>query len=493
MKYQTSKLKERSLGFVAFFALMLFASCSNDFLDIGAEDRIDKTTFYQTDAELVNAINGVYAKQRIVFNHYGTYYLQDSRSDNAALNQQDQPERVASDVFQELTNNQEMLISWSQLYDVVNHANAIIANDREVEGNQELVKRIIGEAKFLRAYTYYQIVTTWGGVPLRLLPSEDFDNIVVGTSPESEVYEQIKADLDDAIEVLPAIYGGGKGNEVGRATKYAALTLLGKVELQLGNKSDAETTLRQVLGHYQLLDNYADIYAAGNDNTQESIYEVSFDPAGNTGYSLPNWFIPNDEAIRLGIAAGGNPAQILQLFPTQSLMDEFEAGDLRAAATFSIALGDNDPYVSKFIDLAAASQGYNINMVLLRYSDVLLSLAEAIGENNEAYDLINQVRRRGFGFDPNTPNASVDIDMASPGTFQEKILHERRVEFAFEHQRWTDLKRLKTPEEVVQLMKDQLFEQEGKNYDVKTTDLLFPIPLLEIQISDGAVTQNPGY
>lgn len=481
------------MGFVAFFTLILIASCSEDFLDIGAEDRIDKTIFYQTDEELINAINGVYAKQRIVFNHYGTYYLQDSRSDNAALNQQDQPERVASDVFQELTNNQEMLISWSQLYDVINHANAIIVNDKEVQGDQELIKRIVGEAKFLRAFTYFQIVTTWGGVPLRLIASEDFDNIIVPTSPANEIYEQIKADLNEAIAILPVSYEGGKGKEVGRATKYAALTLLGKVELQFGNKPAAETALRQVLGKYQLLDNYTDVYAASNNNTQESIFEVSFDPAGNTGYSLSNWFIPNDEAIRLGIAAGGNAAQILQIFPTQSLMDEFEDGDLRAEATFGIAIADGDPYVSKFIDLAASSQGYDINMVLLRYSDVLLSLAEAIGENTEAYELINQVRRRGFGFDPNTPNASVDLSMASPGTFTDKILHERRVEFAFEHQRWSDLKRLKTPEEVVQLLKDQLLQQEGKSYDVKTTDLLFPIPLLEIQISDGAVTQNPGH
>ncbi|WP_273275177.1 RagB/SusD family nutrient uptake outer membrane protein [Maribacter polysiphoniae] len=491
MDYQTLKL--RLIGFSTYSILLMLISCSEDFLDIVAEDRIDKTSFYESDKELVNAINGVYAKQRIVFNHYGTYYLQDSRSDNAALNQQDQPERVQSDVFQELTNNQEMLISWSQLYDVINHANAIIANTKNVEGDQELVNRIVGEAKFLRAYTYFQIVTTWGDVPLRLLPSEDFDNVTVPTSSSSEVYNQIRIDLNEAISVLPENYIGGKGFEIGRVTKYAALTLLGKLELQIGNNEAAETALRQVIGRYRLLSDYADIYAAGNNNTAESIFEISFEPAGNTGFFLPNYFIPIDETQRLGIPAGGNADQILQFYPTQSLIDEFEINDLRADATFGIAVADNDPYVSKFKDLGAASQGHDVNIAVLRYADVLLSLSEAIGESSEGYELINQVRRRGFGFDPEMVNESVDINFTTPGSFNDKLLHERRVEFAFEHQRWSDLKRLLNPEEVVQLMKEQLFQQEGKDFEISTTDLLFPIPLLEIQISDGAVTQNPGY
>jgi len=478
---------------IAFMLATSLSSCGDDFLDIVPEDRIDKTTFYSTEQELVNAVNGIYAKQRVLYENTTTFFMQESRSDNAALNQQDQPERVASDVFQEFTSNQEMLRTWSLMYDVINHANAVIANDKEVSGDPGLIERLVAEAKFLRAFTYFQIVTSWGPVPLRLEPSTNFDDIIVPTSPASDIYNRIVSDLTESMAVLPDEYDGSSANEVGRATKFSALTLLGKVELQRGNNTAAETALRQVIGEYSLLPNFEDIHAAGNNNTVESIYEVSFDPSGNTGYFVPVALIPVDEALRLGIAAGGNSAQILQIFPTQSLMDAFEPGDLRAGETFSIAVADNDPYFSKYMDISASAQGHDINIVALRYADVLLMLAEAIGEGNEAYELINQVRRRGFGFDPNTPEPSVDINAATPGTFVDKLLHERRVEFAMEHHRWNDLKRLRSPQEIVDLMKAQLLEQEGNNYAITTDDLLFPIPLLEVQIAEGAVTQNPGY
>lgn len=484
--------KTRILGFLVIISTLMLFSCSDSFLEITPEDRIDRASFYSSEQELITAVNGVYAKQRSLFNMHQTFYINDSRSDNAALDQSNQPERVESDVFKELTNNQELLTTWSGLYDIINHANAIIANDREVTGNSSTINRVVAEAKFLRAFTYFQIVITWGAVPLRLEPSVDFNNVIVPTSPANDVYDQIIKDLNESIADLPETYNNSKGNEIGRVTKWAALTLLGKVELQRGNKSVAEAVLRQVINKYSLLPNYKDIHVAKNDNTIESIFEISFNPPNNTGLGLPATFVQIAEAQRLGIPAGA-AGQNHIIYPTQSLLAEFETGDLRAASTFSIAVSDGKPYISKFLDLNASSQGHNVNLVLLRYADVLLMLAESIGESDEAYELINQVRRRGFGFDPNVPNSSVDIGASTPGSFTEKVLHERRVEFAFEHQRWTDLKRIKSAQEIVDLMKAQLFQQEGKQFNITTNNLLFPIPILEIQLSNGTVTQNPGY
>ena len=169
---------------------------------------------------------------------------------------------------------------------------------------------------------------------------------------------------------------GAAKNEKGRATKYAAVTLLGKVELQAGDKTAAEAAFRQVIGKYSLLTDYSSVWAAGNKNTAEAIFEVNFLPDNQTGFGLPTTLIPASEAARLGIKAGG--ASVLTEFPTQDIIDAFEVGDLRKDASIAFAVDNGQAYISKFMDLNAATYGHNINWIVLRYADVLLSLAEAI-------------------------------------------------------------------------------------------------------------------
>jgi hypothetical protein len=151
-----------------------------------------------------------------------------------------------------------------------------------------------------------------------------------------------------------------------------------------------------------------------------------------------------------------------------------------------------DPYISKYIDLAAAGDGSDINLVLLRYADVLLMKAEADGENAASYELINQVRRRAFGGNPSVADSAADIDAASPGTFLEKVMLERRRELVFENQRWLDITRL-PDSEALSIINNHLALEYPEVPMVDAYRLIYAIPQTEIDVSNNVVTQNPGY
>jgi hypothetical protein len=477
--------------------LMISASC-DDFIDVAPDSTIDANAFFSNADELVFALNGVYALQRPIYGDNLYWIMHMGRSDNMIFGQGGNQADAAFDVFQEDAANNILVNIWVNHYILINNANTVIKRAAGVpfenSTEEQLIQRAAGEAKFLRAMTYFYLVTMWGGVPLRLEPTEDFDNVNLARSSAADVYEQIVSDLTDAINVLPPSYSGGPLNEKGRATRYAAQALLGKVYLQSGNASAASTVLSDVLGEYSLLADYTDIHAAGNDNTAESIFEVSYNPLNQTGLFDNNLLIPTSVASELGIVAGGF-TDLPPYIPTQDVQTIYEDGDLRADASFGLfdLDGTLTPYISKYIDLNAAGDGSDINMVVLRYADVLLMKAEADGESADSYELINQVRRRAFGQDPFVPDPSIDIDATTPGTFFEKVQLERRREFAFENQRWIDL--LRHPEsDVIAIMNDHLAaEREDGPYVIDAHNLLYAIPQFEIETSNGLVTQNPGY
>lgn len=495
----TSKFRhELKYKLIFFLTLTILTSCS-DFVNVVPEDRIDATAFNSTDQELLITLNGAYRL-------FGTglqvgdspgssmFMMLEARSDNAFMDHTDLGERVATDIFLENPSSIGVNTCWAALYKTVNLCNLVIKAGSGASGDPNLINRIIGEAKFLRAYNYFFMVNFWGGVPLRLTPTIDFDNLILPRATLAEVYDQIVKDLTESIQVLPESYNKSSGNEVGRATRYAALTLLGKVELQRGNKPAAETALRKVYGKYSLLPKFKDIHAPGNNNTAESIFEVDYNPNIQTGSNF--WrYIPNSVALKLGIASGGYTRAFPGFGATQDLIDAFDnPADLRIPYTYGLLAPGMLPggYITKYLDLTAASFGSDVNIVTLRYADVLLMLAESIGEGTEAYKLINIVRARA---------GLPDVGTSTPGTFTHKLLKERRLEFAFEMQRWLDLLRLPQNETLammrVQLAKQQAFFMQfptyiwGTTFNLSTNDLLYPIPQIEIDVSGGVVIQNP--
>ena len=375
---------------------------------------------------------------------------------------------VRYDDFEETTIDYVGRDSWIAHYKGIGRANSVIGRIEDVDMDASQKARIVGEAKFLRSLLYYNLATTFGNVPLVLNEAtsadDDKENVQV---PVAQIYSQIAADLTEAESSLPSTAKGG------RATKGAAAALLGKVYLTQGDKTSAASALKRVSG-YSLVDNYADLWGVENEFNKESIFEVSYE----SGYGVLGNLYTSAMNTELGATVTSGPRN----FPTKSLISSYEAGDTRFEASIagigSEAVGfaaDGAGWCIKYgtTNPSTDNDGPN-NWVVLRYADVLLMLAEALGESTESYGYINQVRARaGLGA----------ISSSTTGTFAEKLLQERKVELAFEGHRWPDLKRFGVAASVM--------SSDQRAIDIRGR-LNLAIPQREMDINPDFV-QNPGY
>ncbi len=465
---------------VLVISISILSSCSKDFLDVVPVDRIPKEEFFKTEADLTSAVYGIYAAQRNLYvdNELGLYNLEETQSDNTNQIYGLQTEHRAVDNFTVQSGNTSITGTWASAYYAINLCNAVVDRGPAIDMDETTKAQLIGEALFVRACIYFQLVQDYGAIPLRVKETVTLagDNNMTRTSVDS-VYTQIVADLQLAASTLPASYSG---TAVGRATSYAANALLGKVSLQHGDPASAVTALRKVVftgSPYSLLPNYADLWNPANKNSAESIFEIQFLPPLD-GSPYWNYFAPASLNV-----PGGQNRSVAPNTPNQDLIDEYESGDTRLAASIGID-PNNRPYILKFKDpgVIVGNDASN-DIPVLRYADAILLLAEALGETGEAYDLINTVRSRAH-LGP--------IDASTPGTFIHKLMHERRVELAFELQRWHDLHRL--PEaETISIMNANLAEVfPGLNITMDSHSLIAPIPNTELG-SNKLATQNPGY
>ena len=332
-----------------------------------------------------------------------------------------------------------------------------------------LGERIKGEALFIRSLVYYNLAVTFGNIPLQL-EEVTSPNVEINQVSADVIYNgQIAVDLEEAEGLLPASYSG---SGAGRATSGAAATLLGLVHLTNGNDGQAETALRRVVSsqEYELVPDYTDIWGASNENNIESIFEIQYKSGGQgTGSGFTEYYSP-DLSISGGVG-GGNVPQA----PTDDLITSYDQPADTRLETIGTDL-DGDPYLNKFDATQAIAFDSDVNFIVFRYADVLLLLAEAIGEGTEAYDLIDEVRSRS-GL--TTPSATLT------GSFEEILLNERRREFVGENKRWPDLLRFGVAQQV---MADYLSDEGFSPSDIR---LLYPIPQRELDAAPDQLTQNP--
>jgi hypothetical protein len=496
---------------IIFYILLAFLSSCEDFLDLSDPSSLTSGSFYKDASQVEQAINGIYGRLQPLMHQQWTF--NELISDNTCVQMNPgslgySNRHEAFDFWVVEPSNFDLITMYDNVYYSVHNINFTLNKMEGADLTDSERNRFIGELKFLRAYHYYNLVNYFGPVVLLteplLSPEESFN---VTRSDEDAVYAQIIDDLTDASIKLP-----GKseypGSELGRATKGAALSLLGKVYLTLKDYGNAQSALTQVtsLG-YSLVQDYASVFDPQNKNNSESIFEVQYLGGNTLGehssfiYRFAPWnsegFITGDPTSS---PAGWN-------MPTRSIMEDFEDGDLRKDVSFKTGFFNSEnewipvQYINKFSDQGTIAGQTNDNWPILRYSDVLLMLAEAINEqsgpNSSAYDYLNKVRER----------AGLELmDGLNKESFREAVLKERRVELAFENHRWFDLKRTMSKSELVAYLNeygaDEIANpsisrsgilQKENDYKIAEYELIFPLPEKQVTLSNNLIQQNPGY
>lgn len=471
--------------------VFLFASCEND-LNVYQQDAQTEEDFLNNPDNAIQLINGVYNKQ-LDYNMYSFSWIgmTSITSDDADKGSSIADTGADKHKMDNLTFNSDDISFqdvWNGRYEGIYRANNAIFYLDKLAINATLKNQLIGEAKFLRALFYFDLVRCYGGVPIVVdkidINNTDLINQVVYTrKSKAETYAQIELDLIDAIEKLP-LKGQYGAQDLGRATKGAAQALLAKAYLYQQKWQLAYNLSGDVIGsaQYNLLPNYANVWRESGENGMESIYEVQ----ATLTNGLRDYTNVQGPRGTPDLGWGFNT-------PSSSLENAYETGDLRKNATilyrnagvlwdgFPTSAGWNNPrynykaYQSQLAEAWNGDKGSTAkNLRILKYSDIILIRAEAAYQLNltsEALDNVNKIRTRA------------GLQVLTSVTIQD-IYKERRLEMAMEHDRWFDLVRTgQAPAAMT---------TAGKTFVVGVHEL-FPIPKTEIVKSGNRLTQNNGY
>ena len=463
-------------------------SCGEDFLDLSPQSQISASDFYQTAEDMTTAVDAAYSSLATDGQYDNLFNFMEIRSDNTSGDGGNAFDNFSLETTDALLGN-----TWRDHYNGIARCNVVIERIGSVPMDTELKDQYVGEAKFLRALMYFNLVRLFGDVPLVLEEVKTgAQSLTYGRSPAAAVYDTIVADLLEVAPQLPVSY---TGVDIGRATQGAAKSLLGKIYLTTGQFQDAAAILKEVidLGVYDLLPNYAAIFEPLNSHHAESIFEVHYKSGGlGLGSPFTSVFARRGDFVIVFNVGSGNDQNI----PTQDFLDAYETradtiADLRYYASMDTGYVDTEGefvrqnFVKKYLFPQPQARDGDANWPVLRYADVLLMYAEAVNEVNknpttEAYEYVNRIRQRA-GLEPLT---GLDYQ-----TFAEALQKERRLELAFENHRWPDLLRTGRALQVM----NQHFQALDNGITVQEYQLLYPIPRAQIDINSEKMQQNPGY
>jgi starch-binding outer membrane protein, SusD/RagB family len=479
--------------------IFLFDGCQKEFLDRNPQGQLTSATFFQTEEQAVQSVNAIYAQLRVWETHaFGFLGTTDIISDDAdkGSTANDALYIKELDDFVHGTDNAAVSAIWRGYFQGIQRANMSIDKIPAIEMNAKLKERLIAEAKFLRAYYYFNLVRWFGDLPLIIKPlsPSEFSQKRVSSA---DIYRQIEKDWTEAAAVLPA-KSQYASSEMGRATSGAAKAFLAKMYLTIGDFAKAETMALEVINtkEYSLFANYGDQFLIENENCSESIFEIQATLVNAETLGSVQWNQIQGVRGTPNLGWGFNR-------PSDDLVAAYESGDPRREATIlyvgevlpdGTALVEDNPemFNERYNQKAWTPQHLGFqenspgNVRIFRYADLLLIAAEAMNENgksNEAINIVNDIRKRARGtlpaslVLPNLMSKGKDID-------RQVIWKERRVELAMEQHRWFDLVRQKQAATVMQKI--------GKKFVANKHELL-PIPQTEIDISNGVLAQNKGF
>ena len=494
-------------------------------IDVYPQSNLNTATYYSNLEEVKAALTGCYnGMQRSLSNEWQFTEL---RSDNS---KQGSPGSTAStnrdlsdlDMFTPSTSHQAIYTYWAATYNNIRNVNillqklgvaydpgtgAISFNTIEIPITETDRKQLAGEAMVIRAYHYFNLVRLFGGVFLIHEPITPEQAKQINRSTETDIYKLIIADLTTATTSMNNLkFNQIAAADAGRMNRWAAKGLLAKVNLTVGKKAEAIALLQDVIANsgYALQSSYANIFSITNEMNSEILFAVRYKSGGfGLGAHFGNTFAPlgSGSAIINGDGDGLN-------YPTADL-DTATNGDLRKPTLIGVYGSGTAAkwYVKKYLFPVTLVDDGESDWPVLRYADILLMLAEAQGYTQSSLDLINSVRVRA-----GLPNYTM-ANITSVAQFEQALSNERRIEFAFENQRWFDLVRFNTTMATVtavQTMKDHFADEYYTHYRVYVAPaptlaelyanvstpgrLLLPIPQREIDTNTQLVIeQNPGY
>lgn len=510
---------KKILLFLSLFA-GLFFSC-DDYLTKYPLNYVDESNFWKTKEHAVQGVTAVYASLQSV---YGNYVLNDMYSPIA-----DETSNGDVNLGLHTARNSSFKDKWEILYRGINRANVAMEKIVDIDMDQTLKERLIGECKFLRALYYFNLIDFWGDVPL-YLEEITVQNANKGRTPVEEIRNAIIKDLDDAIKVLDIKY---ETSETGRATKGAAIALKGKVYLYAGDYQKAVEMFEELVNNsdtyqYGILDNYADVFDYHNKNNKEVVFDVQYlGPKTGEGGSLDYWLgnlscngtgstntsCPTVELLDSYLCTNGLP--ITDSASGYDPANRYANRDKRMDITvmrpgtkfkgldyvFPLQAGD---YVKgrtrtglmwrKYVveDDGSAWGDDNQNYIVIRYADVLLMYAEAKNEllgtpDASIYNALNRLRERAGV-------KAIDISSKSKDEMRQLIRNERMIELAGEGIYYSDIRRWKV---AASMLNGRSFKNLlGEVYTTRVFDekkhYLWPIPQTEIEMNK-ALIQNPGF
>ncbi len=450
----------------------------------------EDTVVFESAAQIEAALGGLYSDFRNEYWELDYFVNGDAQSDDAYAGA-DNPANFQIDEMRIDATNSNVSRDWAYLYGTIGRANLIINNVFEINEagfDDQRKAEIKGEASFIRAFHYFQLVQLWGAVPLQLKEITSvsaellpiiYPQMFPARAIEEEVYAQIISDLEYALETVPVTQ-----TDKGYVTKGAVNAVLAKVyATKIPHEYDKVIQYADAVinGGYSLVADYATLFDGlqEHENSSESIFEINYEgtsASGNWGASMfrgTDWKkfnTPSHDLVAAFDAAGDNIRKAVSI-DFQNVSGKW--GDPYWPAA-------NYPFIAKYPIIASPSPQ---NYIFLRLADIILLKAEALNETgdlNGAAELVNQIRDR---VDLPPVNASTQEAMRLA------IENERRLELAFEGHRWFDLKRTGRALEV---MSDIQGPNGMINYGVNENKLFWPIPQSELD-NNANLVQNPGY
>lgn len=482
-----------------YILLVIFAAFSacNGILELTPDSELTEANFFKTAADMDGAVLGIYSNYQARFPRDWT--ISEMLSDNTYRTGYFNIGGIDELNNLSITSENPLFADfWQRCYQGVFRANSVIHyidNPTDYVGNQKA--ELTGEALFMRSLLYFDLVKVFGGVPLVTSKLTVEETYSVPRSSEAEIYQQIVADLKQAIDLLPMKAATADG----RANKEAAVALLAKVFVYLSDWEEAKTYLDRVEEFgFQLEPDFSSLWSLSSENNREVIFAMTY-LDGENGQPLSTDFLPYFGVT--GVSSRGNE----NIFPTWDLYKLYEEGDSRKDKTITPYWKSPNsppaespvwyPFVSKFaVQHTPNSSG--LDLPVLRYADMVLLKAEVLyrlNQPDQALAELNRVRKRAFGNDAHYYSMA---DITTEEAFIDKLLLERRLEFAYENERWFDL--VRTGRYLTELKSVDRYYNPSDGA-VQTVELnpqehhrYMPIPRSQIDlVGSDVLQQNQGY